>query len=719
MSVAERLVSFQKMKIAEANFPTLPKEQIREIVDRDRQGDSRRRARDRARPRAGQHRQEPDHPEERRGREGRSAHDLLQQDAGGAREPRRRADLEPDQGERPEVRGQHQLGSVPARADQDLLPAQQRDLAEGDRREGAVGAGRQAARRASRSCRPTTTGRTSRRTCPGKPIAPAGAPKVFVSTAAGGADSADRRAELSARCRAPALLWVSNTESDVFRMGKTGAVYYLVAGRWFSAPDFTGPWTFATPTLPADFKKIPLEHERSRVLASVPGTDAGRRSRAARADSADRARQQEGVKAPEVAYQGDAAVPADREDDRAARREHRQGHLQGRRPLLHVLPGRVVHRRRPRPGPGRSPSGAEADLRDSRQLARRTTSPTSRSRKTNDDDWVVFARRLATPGMMVAWGCAVWGTGYYYPPYCGLRRLLSVSTTRTIPTYGYSAWYNPWTGAYGAQRRRLRSVRRRRRRRALQPAHRHLLARRGGLRPVRRARRRRRPTTRAPAPTARRGRARTSTAAGARPPCSAATTGPRPIATRTVDRNDDAHGAGPTRAAASARKGAEGGTCRRRRRRQRLRRQGRQRLPPARRHVAEVRQRRLVEHRPAAERRAAHTYRTDRPATAADDHRSQHGRSVESRRRGAQPRLAADPRLRYLSQRSQQPAEHGRQLPRRRRRPVAWRRRSATVACFGSRRRALRVTCSSSARTFSYSGRSNLDRSSICWCGAD
>ena len=39
------------------------------------------------------------------------------------------------------------------------------DLAQGDRREGTVGAGRDAARRASRSCRPTTTGRTSRRTC--------------------------------------------------------------------------------------------------------------------------------------------------------------------------------------------------------------------------------------------------------------------------------------------------------------------------------------------------------------------------------------------------------------------------------------------------------------------------------------------------------------------------------------------------------------------------
>ena len=68
------------------------------------------------------------------------------------------------------------------------------------------------------------------------------------------------------------LLWVSNTESDVFRLGRTGPVYYLVSGRWFSAPDFNGPWTFATPNLPPEFKKIPLEHPRSRVLASVPGT---------------------------------------------------------------------------------------------------------------------------------------------------------------------------------------------------------------------------------------------------------------------------------------------------------------------------------------------------------------------------------------------------------------------------------------------------------------
>src|SRR4029453_3238260 len=107
---------------------------------------------------------------------------------------------------------------------------------------------------------------------PGKPLQKSALPKVFVSFLP---------AELILLTGEPnyllvggtQLLWVSNTESDVFRLGKTGAVYYLVAGRWFSGPVFAGPWTFSTPSLPAEFAKIPLEHERSPVLASVPGTD--------------------------------------------------------------------------------------------------------------------------------------------------------------------------------------------------------------------------------------------------------------------------------------------------------------------------------------------------------------------------------------------------------------------------------------------------------------
>jgi hypothetical protein len=66
----------------------------------------------------------------------------------------------------------------------------------------------------------------------------------------------------------------------------------------------------------------------------------------------------------------------------------------------------------------------------------------------DDDEWVVYATAAAYTGVMVAWGCAVWGTGYYYPPYVGYGGFYPAYFPY-YPTYGYSAWYNPWTGTYG------------------------------------------------------------------------------------------------------------------------------------------------------------------------------------------------------------------------------------------------------------------------------
>ena len=140
---------------------------------------------------------------------------------------------------------------------------------------------------------------------PGKKLAAGKLPKVFVSLTP---------AEMILLTGAPnyvlvngtqELLWVSNTESDVFRMGRTGPVYFLVSGRWFSAPDFTGPWTFATPNMPEVFQNIPLEHPRSRVLAAVPGTQqAAEAVLLAQVPQTARVNRKT-MTAPDVAYQGD------------------------------------------------------------------------------------------------------------------------------------------------------------------------------------------------------------------------------------------------------------------------------------------------------------------------------------------------------------------------------------------------------------------------------
>jgi len=68
------------------------------------------------------------------------------------------------------------------------------------------------------------------------------------------------------------LVYANNTDSPVFVYSPTQTYYYLAAGRWFSAQNLAGPWTFASLNLPPDFANIPLYSPASAILASVPGT---------------------------------------------------------------------------------------------------------------------------------------------------------------------------------------------------------------------------------------------------------------------------------------------------------------------------------------------------------------------------------------------------------------------------------------------------------------
>ena len=68
------------------------------------------------------------------------------------------------------------------------------------------------------------------------------------------------------------LLYVTNTESDLFQHTDTGKWYALFSGRWLTAPSLEGPWqVVASYDLPQDFNAIPAEHPRGRVRVSIPG----------------------------------------------------------------------------------------------------------------------------------------------------------------------------------------------------------------------------------------------------------------------------------------------------------------------------------------------------------------------------------------------------------------------------------------------------------------
>ena len=280
---------------------------------------------------------------------------------------------------------------------------------------------------------------------PGKPIAASAVPKIFVTFQPG---------ELILLTGEPnyvpvpgtSLMWVSNTESDLFRIGKTGLVYYLVTGRWFSAPDFGGPWTFATPSLPEDFKKISLEHSRSRVLASVPGTDAAAEAvLLAQVPQTARVNRKE-VKAPEVAFQGDPEFVAIEKTtvQRAANTDKDVFKIGD---AYYMCYQGVWFIGKSATGPWELASSVPEQIY---QIP--VSSPahhvTYVTVEESDDDWVEYAAAAGYTGMMVAWGCTVWGSGWYYPPYWGYGAYYPYYYGH-FPTYGYSAWYNPWTGAYG------------------------------------------------------------------------------------------------------------------------------------------------------------------------------------------------------------------------------------------------------------------------------
>ena len=112
-----------------------------------------------------------------------------------------------------------------------------------------------------------------RKAVPGKPLPAGTVPVVFVAT---------KPAEIIVTAGPPAFAPVSetalnavtNTGSVLFLYRPTSTFYYLVSGRWFSAASLYGPWTFATPNLPADFAQLSPDGAYGNLLAAVPGTAA-------------------------------------------------------------------------------------------------------------------------------------------------------------------------------------------------------------------------------------------------------------------------------------------------------------------------------------------------------------------------------------------------------------------------------------------------------------
>src|SRR6185436_11562734 len=204
-------------------------------------------------------------------------------------------------------------------------------------------------------------------------------------------------------------------------------------------------WTFVTPKLPEDFKKIPLEHPRSRVLASVPGTREAAEA-VLLAQIPQTARVEKTVQAPEVADQGGAAEFQPIEKTTMQRAVNTDKDVLKVGDLYYMCFDGVWFMSTSTSGPWKVTGDVPKQIYEI-PVSSPAHPVTYVTVEESNDDAVVFATAAAFTGAMVAWGCVVWGTGYYYPPYYGYGGFYPYYYPH-YPTYGYGASYNPWTGAY-------------------------------------------------------------------------------------------------------------------------------------------------------------------------------------------------------------------------------------------------------------------------------
>jgi hypothetical protein len=266
------------------------------------------------------------------------------------------------------------------------------------------------------------------------------------------------------------LKWISNSEADLFWDASGRQFYFLTSGRWFRAAELKSQgWSPATTSLPEDFKKIPLNHPRAHVLAAVPGTRQADEAVVAASIPKTATIDRKTIKA-QVKYVGEPKFePITGTAVSYATNTPNDVFLLNGRYFL-CLEG--VWFASPTPnGPWEAADKVPDEI---------YSIPPSSSKHNvtyvtvynSTPETVTYGYTSGYVGVYVGYGVAMWGTGYYYPPYYGYGYYAyPVYWPCAYYTYGASAWYNPVTGAYGrgsavygpygGYRRLLQSVHRR------------------------------------------------------------------------------------------------------------------------------------------------------------------------------------------------------------------------------------------------------------------
>jgi len=251
------------------------------------------------------------------------------------------------------------------------------------------------------------------------------------------------------------LVYASNTDVDLFVYKPTQQYFFLAAGRWFSSASLQGPWTYATTYLPADFAAIPRGSPASRVLVSVPGTEEAKDAvLLAQVPTTVEVNPATAAAQANVVYSGSPEFKPIEGTSLSYAINTTDKVIQVGDVYYLCLQGIWFMSPNPQ-GPWQTAASVPEQIYmiPPSSPVYNVTYVTQTTTSSGSVESSYTAGYMGTFIVGAAVGAIIaGGTGYYYPPYI-YRPVYGYPIYHPYPvTYGYGAYYNTYTGAYGAAR---------------------------------------------------------------------------------------------------------------------------------------------------------------------------------------------------------------------------------------------------------------------------
>ena len=252
----------------------------------------------------------------------------------------------------------------------------------------------------------------------------------------------------------------------------------MTSGRWFTALQRTGPWSFASDKLSSDFANIPVDSPAADILPSVPGTDEAREAvMMAQIPTLATVNKTEAAAAVKVSYQGQPQFKPI-ENTQLSYAVNTDSKIIKMGDIYYLCFQGVWFMSRGSNGPWETASSVPSaiyQIPPSSPVYNVTYVKVYESTPQTVTCGYT-AGYMGTFILGMAIGAAIaYGTGYYYPPYVywgprpfpyyvGYPRTYGVGVHYNYYSGGYyaqrsvygpygtasrSAWYNPSTGFYG------------------------------------------------------------------------------------------------------------------------------------------------------------------------------------------------------------------------------------------------------------------------------